>query len=97
MFDAEDPDRGLLAGLFDERVRAGIEATANALLAERTRAVQSALAAGLAQALPPILAADLSGLPIAQLQIEPAATGLVLSGWAQGSLNLKAAQTADLP
>jgi len=90
VFDAEDPDQGLLANLFHEPIRARIAAAANALLAERTAGLQAALAARLGEALPAQLTADLSGLRIAELAITPETTGLRLSGWAQGSLALRA-------
>jgi hypothetical protein len=88
VFDAEDPDQGLMANLFYNRIRDRIEGEANALLAARTRSLQAAIGAALAQDLPPALAPDLSGVRITDLGVQVDDTGITLSGVADGTLTL---------
>ena len=88
IFDAANPDQGLIANLFYERIRERIESEVNDLLAERTRGLQDALAANLAQGLPANLVPNLSGLRIADLRIQVGETGLTFNGSAQGAMTL---------
>jgi hypothetical protein len=88
VFDAADPDQGLIAGLFHDRIRERIESEANALLAERTRGLRDALGARLAEELPPELAPDLSGLRVTDLRIGVRETGLEIAGSVAGPLRL---------
>ena len=94
VYDAANPDQGLIANLFHDRIRQRIESEVNALLAERTRGLQDALASNLAQGLPPSLVPNLRGLRIADLRIQVGDTGLNLSGSAQGAMTLGAAPSA---
>jgi hypothetical protein len=94
VFDADDLDQAVMAKIFYDRIRAGVESAANALLAERTRGLQAAVETRLVRALPPGLAPYLGGLRIAELSIQPGAAGLSVSGWAQGSLKVEAARSA---
>jgi hypothetical protein len=87
-FDAADPEQGLIANLFHDRIRERIEAEANGVLAERTRGLKDALEALLAADLPPALAPDLSGLQVRGLRIGVRETGLDLSGSVTGPLRL---------
>jgi hypothetical protein len=87
-FDAADPDQGLIANLFHDRIRERIESEANGLLAERTRGLTDALEALLAADLPPALAPDLSGLQVTGLRIGVRETGLDLTGSVAGPLRL---------
>lgn len=95
LFDTDDLEQEVMAGIFHDRIRAGVEAAANALLEERTRGLQGALEARLARALPRALMPDLGGVRIAELEIRPGPTGLSVSGWAQGSVRIEAAPSAD--
>jgi hypothetical protein len=94
IFDATDPDRGLMANLFYNRIRGRIESAANRLLAERTRGLQAAIRAALAQGLSPELAPDLAGLRITDLGIQVGDGGLTLSGVAAGNLTFGAPRLA---
>lgn len=94
VFDAADPDQGMMANLFYNRIRAGIESEANGLLAERSKGFPSALEAALATGLPPGLAPDLSELRIADLRFRVGDKGLSLSGSAEGVLTLRRSQPA---
>ena len=85
VFDAANPDQGLIASLFYDRIRERIESEVNVLLADRTRGLQDAIAANLAQGLPPNLVPNLSGLRIADLRIQIGETGLTFNGSAQGA------------
>ncbi|MGE5155161.1 MAG: DUF4403 family protein [Bdellovibrio bacteriovorus] len=90
IFDAADPDQGLIAGLFHERIRERIESEANRLLAQRSRGLMDALQARLAADLPPALAPDLSGLQVKTLRLGVRETGLDLNGSVAGPLRLGA-------
>jgi hypothetical protein len=94
IFDAADPDQGLMANLFYNRIRDRIEGEANRLLAERTKSLQAAIGAALAQGLPPALAPDLSGLRITALGMEVGDAGLSVSGVAAGTLAFGTARSA---
>lgn len=87
-FEATDPDQGLLANLFHDRIRERIEAEASRLLAERSLGIKEALGAGLAADLPAALAPDLSGLRVTELRIAVRETGLGLAGSVAGPLRL---------
>jgi hypothetical protein len=95
VFDAADPDQGMMANLFYDRIRARIESEANGLLAERSKGFRSALKAALAAGLPQNLAPDLSGLRIADLGFRVGDKGLSLSGSAEGVLTLGRSQPAE--
>jgi len=88
VFETVDPDHGLMANLFYDRIRARIEAEANTLLAGRSKGLHDALAATLASGLPPNLAPDLSNLSIAELRFSVGEAGLTVAGTADGVLDL---------
>ena len=94
VFDAADPDQGMMANLFYNRIRAGIESEANGLLAERGKGFRSALEAALETGLPSSLAPDLSKLRISDLRFRVGDKGLSLSGSAEGVLTLGRSQPA---
>jgi hypothetical protein len=88
IFDATDPDQGLMANLFYKRIRDRIEQAASDLLAARTQNLRAVIEATLAQDLPPALAPDLAGMRIMDLGIQVGEGGISLSGVAAGTLTL---------
>lgn len=89
VYDADDPDNGLLANLFYQRIQAALEEDANALLASQTSNLGDALRGTLAAALPLDLELDLSRLRIARLDLTLRASKLSLSGAASGMVSVK--------
>jgi hypothetical protein len=87
-FDANDPEQGLMANLFYNRIRDRIERAANDLLAARTQNLRAAIEATFAQDLPPALAPDLSGVRITDLGVQVGQGGISLSGVAAGTFTL---------
>jgi len=97
IFDSADPHQELIADLYYSRIRARIEEEANGLLAEHTEWLRRALTATLADALPPGLTPDLSGLRISYLAIRAGKKGISLSGSAEGAMTLKASRPPGQP
>ena len=92
VFDAEDPDQGLAADLFYERIRSALDRAANDLLQARTGQIRDGLQTALARTLGPALPAgaeiDLSGVALRDLSIEVGEAGLRLRGSAGGDLKV---------
>ena len=97
VFDAVDPDLGLMANLFYDRIRTRIETAANNMLAERNKAIQDTLSDTLAADLPPNLAPDLSNLRIAELRFRVGDAGLTVTGTADGVLKLGGSRFSRRP
>ena len=92
VFDAEDPDQGLAADLFYERIRSALDGAANDLLQARTGQIRDGLQTALARTLGPALPAgaeiDLSAVALRYLSIEVGEAGLRLRGSAGGDLKV---------
>jgi hypothetical protein len=98
VFDAEDPDQGLAADLFYERIRSVLDRAANDLLQARTgqirEGLETALARGLGQVLPAGATVTLSGVGLRELRIEVGDAGLRLAGSAGGDLRVSLGEGA---
>lgn len=94
VFDAEDPDQALAAGVFYERIRDALDQAANALLGEHTGDVRVALEAALGRVLARAelngVRLDLSGVTLHDLRLEVGTAGLRVIGAAGGQVRVKA-------
>jgi hypothetical protein len=98
VFDADDPEQGLAAGLWYERIQSVLERAANDLLRVRTGKVRDGLQAALTRTLGPALPVGaqvaLSDLALRDLKIEIGDAGLRLKGSAGGDLRISVGQGA---
>jgi hypothetical protein len=92
VFDAEDPDQALAAGVFYERIRDALDQAANALLGEHTGDVRVALEAALGRVLARAelngVRLDLSGVTLRDLRLEVGTAGLRVIGAAGGQVRV---------
>jgi len=88
VYDPEDPDLGLLANLFYQRIQAALEEGANGLLADYSERLQHRLAAALSRSLPEGVDLDISALRLQRLEIAVGYDAIRLLGSAAGSVNL---------
>ncbi len=92
VFDAQQADQDLAAGLFYERILAALDRAVNTLLQANTDRLRDGIQAALTRTLGPALPAgaklDLAGVVLRDLVIEIGEDGLRFKGSAGGSLQV---------